>query len=205
MARGRLISRTLGSSRKFHDLLRVGGKLGEFCQVLFPLIVTNTDDFGRMPADAFTIKNVVLPSSRRPERDFEQALAVLAEVGLIERYQSNGGIYLQVNQFDEHQANLHKRTASRFPEFPGISGSSQNFRELPEQYKRTEFNLTESNLTELKTPLPPFEKGGRLTRAQLKAAEVLRQRVHGGCPHDPRCASYAECVAHLARELKERA
>lgn len=137
MARGRLISKSLGSSRKFHSLLRVGGKHGEFCQVLFPLLIVNADDFGRLAGDAFTVKNVVLPSSNRPERDFELALGVIAEVGLIDRYQVEGDIYIQINKFDEHQPNLHKRTGSRFPESPGISA-------------KVRLNLTESNVTESK-------------------------------------------------------
>jgi hypothetical protein len=152
VARGRLISRSLGSSRKFHALLQAGGKLGEFCQVLFPLIVANTDDFGRMPGDAFTVKNVVLPSSPRPERDFDKALDVIAGVGLTERYQAQGSIYLQVNQFDDHQPNLHKRTESRFPEFPGSSGNFRsNLREL---------NLTESKRTQNPEPrtVPPARR-----------------------------------------------
>ena len=140
MARGRLISRSLGSSRKFHDLLRAGGKLGEFCQVLFPLIVANTDDFGRMEGDSFTIKNVVLPTSRRPEADFELALQTMHKVGLIARYAVGDGIYLQVNKFDEHQPNLTKRTRSKFPEIPENTGTPEN---LP--LNLTEFKRTESN------------------------------------------------------------
>lgn len=116
MARGRLISRSLGSSRKFHDLLQAGGKLGEFCQVLFPLIVVNCDEHGRMPGDAFTVKNVVLPSSPRPERDFDTALAVMAKVGLLERYAVDTTIFLQVRKFEENQhLNLKNRGASKFP------------------------------------------------------------------------------------------
>lgn len=153
MARGRLISRSLGSSRKFHDLLHAGGKLGEFCQVLFPLVIANTDDFGRMAGDAFTVKNVVLPSSRRPEKDFDRALDAMAEVHLIARYTVDGGIYLQVNKFDQHQPNLHKRTESRFPECPGLSG----------EYRA---NLRESNLTEFKgtesNPEPHLRAADRL-------------------------------------------
>lgn len=141
MARGRLISKSLGSSRKFHELLRAGGKLGEFCQVLFPLIIANTDDFGRMAGDGFTVKNVVLPTSRRPERDFERALAVMHDVGLVARYVVEERIYLQVNDFDVHQPNLHKRLKSAFPENPGASGSYRP-------------NLTESNLTESKGTEP---------------------------------------------------
>lgn len=148
MARGRLISKSLGSSRKFHAVLQVGGKLGEFCQVLFPLIVANTDDFGRMPGDAFTVKNVVLPSSHRPEPDFDKALTVLHTVGLIVRYEANDGIFLQVNNFDDHQVNLHKRSASRFPEIPESPGNSGKVRS-----NLTESNLTESNLTQPRTAL----------------------------------------------------
>lgn len=140
MARGRLISKSLGSSRRFHAVLQAGGKLGEFCQVLFPLIVANTDDFGRMAGDAFTIKNVVLPSSRRPEADFDRALDALQTVGLIDRYTVDDTIYLQVINFDQHQPNLHKRTESRFPESPGISGKVRP--------NLTELNLTESKRTE---------------------------------------------------------
>ena len=133
MARARLISKSLGSSRRFHALLSAAGKLGEFSQVLFVLIIPNTDDFGRMPGDAFTVKNVVLPSSPRSEADFERALDALQAVDLIDRYQVADVMYLQVRQFDEHQANLHKRTESKFPESPGISG-------------KTRLNLTEFNL-----------------------------------------------------------
>lgn len=146
MARGRMISKSLGSSRKYHDLLRVAGKLGEFCQMLFPLIVVNTDDYGRMPGDAFTVKNVVLPSSGRLEADFDRALNALHTVGLIVRYvasDDSGGsnIYLQVTNFDAHQTNLHKRPGiSQFPPVPEDPGEGRMIRP----------NLTELNLTELK-------------------------------------------------------
>ncbi len=53
-----------------------------------------------------------------------------------------------------------------------------------------------------KTPLPPFGKGGRLTRAQLKFAKERRAKVYGGCPHDPHCENFEACVAALAREQK---
>jgi hypothetical protein len=149
MARGRLISRSLGSSRKYHELLRLGGRLGEFCQVLFPLIVVSTDDFGRMAGDAFTIKNAVLPTSRRPEADFDRALDVMHTADLITRYTVDGSIYLQVNKFDEHQPNLHKRTRSHFPESPGISGKFRT--------NLTELNRTEPKGTHNRASAAPFE------------------------------------------------
>lgn len=138
MARGRLISKSLGSSRKFHALLGEGGKLGEFCQILFPLLVSNTDDFGRMPGDAFTVKNLVLPTSRRPEVDFERALQAMEAVGLVVRYVVDDGIYLQVSKFDEHQPNLQKRTKSKFPEIPEGAGTAQKVLSNLTELKRTE-------------------------------------------------------------------
>jgi len=48
MAQRRMISRNLGSSRKFHAVNAKCGKLGDFAQALFPLIVVNADDFGRL-------------------------------------------------------------------------------------------------------------------------------------------------------------
>jgi len=156
MARGRLISKSVGSSRRFHAALQQGGKLGEFAQALFLLIVPNADDYGRLPGDAFTVRHVVFPSSPHPERDFDRALDILANVGLVERYSVEGAVYLQVSRFDEHQPNLHKRSKSKFPEPPGNSRNSGKVAENPdtpgnsEKYRAnlTESNLTESNLTE---------------------------------------------------------
>lgn len=147
MARGRMISKSLGSSRKFHAVLAKAGRLGEFAQLLFPLVVTHTDDHGRMPGDGFTVKHLVLPTSPRSEEAFSHAIDALADVYLVQRYQVNGVIYLQVNDFDAHQVGLHKRRESRLPEYPGISG---NYRELPSQGKGTEGKGIEPKGTETK-------------------------------------------------------
>jgi hypothetical protein len=136
MARGRLISRTLGTgSQKFASLAASLGPLGEFAQILYPLIVTCTDDFGRMDGDAFTVKHTVFSTSPRTEAEFNQALHGMAAVGLIQRYEVEGRIYLQVNDFDPHQPGLHKRRASRFPEAPG---NSRQVPEIPSELRREE-------------------------------------------------------------------
>lgn len=155
MARGRMISKSLGSSRRFHATLAVAGRLGEFAQLLFTLIVTNTDDHGRMPGDAFTVKHLVLPTSPRSLEAFGTALDALADVDLIKRYQVDGVIYLQVNDFDAHQVGLHKRRESRLPVFPDTTAT---YRELPLQEKGTEGKGTEGN-----------RKG---TEGKLKAAAI---------------------------------
>ena len=124
MARGRMISKSLSTSRKFADLA-AAGDLTEFCQMLFPLLVSHADDYGRLSGDAFTVKFQVLPTSPRPLADFERALQQMAASGLVVLYEANGDLVLQVLQFDGHQTGLHKRTVSKFPDPPGTSGNFQ--------------------------------------------------------------------------------
>jgi hypothetical protein len=62
-----------------------------------------------------------------------------------------------------------------------------------------------------KPPLPPLKAGGqiprvarekerRVTRAERQFAEEQRARCWGGCPHEPRCRIYADCIDRLIRE-----
>lgn len=139
MARGRLVSRTLGSSRKFAALQKAGGELCEFAQTLYPLLIACSDDFGRQAGDAFTVKLVVFPSSPRTQDEFALALASLASVGLVHWYEAPGGQVVEITEFTAHQPGLHKRTVSKFPPFPG------NFPEIPSEEKRTEQKGREQN------------------------------------------------------------
>lgn len=204
MARGRMISKSLGSSRRFHSLIAAGGKLGEFCQVLFPLLVANTDDYGRMAGDAFTVKNVVLPSSRRTEREFDRALDVLADVDLIDRYAVDGAVYLQIVRFDEHQINLHKRNSSKIPDNPD---PRRKFRSqapeapgtLPDPDRKVRPNVIELNVIESKkysgadgAPRSPADNVSIITKI---AHEVIDQI-------GPAHADVAEAVKDLCAQRK---
>ena len=176
MARGRMISRTLGSSRRFASIADHAGRLTDFAQALYPLLVSHADDFGRLEGDAFTVKHRVFPVSVRRVADFQQALVVLHEVGLIARYTVDDNEYLEICQFSPHQEGLHKRTRSRFPEPPRDSGNrkassgkfrespvdsgdSRKFREIPSQEKGTEENRTEENRSQIRT-------GGVISRTE---------------------------------------
>lgn len=48
-----------------------------------------------------------------------------------------------------------------------------------------------------KNPPTPFQ-GARLKRAELKEATELRNRVYGGCPHEPKCGKTKKCVEAIA-------
>jgi hypothetical protein len=142
MAQRRMISRNLGSSRKFHAVNARCGKLGDFAQALFPLIVVNADDLGRLEGDAFTVKHKVFPVSPRTEEDFETVLQAMSAVGLIRFYEAGGDRYLEIVNFDREQPGLHKRTKSDYPDPP------DDFGKFPEVPGRTEPNLTEPKGTE---------------------------------------------------------
>lgn len=119
MARGRIISKSLGtSSKKFAELHKAAGKLGDFAQALFPLLVVNSDDFGRLPGDGFTIKHSVFSISPHSEADFDFVLKIMHSVGLIELYEVEDHRYLQIIHFEREQPGLRidKRTKSHFPD-----------------------------------------------------------------------------------------
>jgi hypothetical protein len=143
-----MLSKSLSTSRKFRALLDRAGKRREFDQILFALLVAHADDFGRLEGDPFTIKALCYPSSPRPESDFADALKAMHDVGLIALYQVDGNHYVQVVQFDEHQVGLHKRTRSRFPDPPAVSG---NFPEIPSELKGTELK----NMGDSASPVSP--------------------------------------------------
>jgi hypothetical protein len=172
MARGRMLSRSLGCSRRFTSLPDVlDDLLVEFAQLLFVMIIPHVDDYGRMTADPRSIKLSVLPASTRPEADFTRALEALHAVALITVYTDEGENVLQVNKFEDHQRGLNKRTVSHiapppensreFPRNPGISQSRA----------RAELNRREGNRTELKR-----REGNR---TQGSTIELVRE----GSPH----------------------
>ena len=119
-----MISRALGTSKRF---ARLGGyQQGEFAQLLFPLLVSFTVDFGRVEGDAFSVKVRVFPVSPRTEAEFETAIIAMCEVGLIQRYEAGDQCVIQVAQWEEHQTGLHKRTKSKFPDPPGGTFKQDN-------------------------------------------------------------------------------
>lgn len=155
-----MISKSLSSSRKFAALNHE--PLGEFCQVLYMLLIAHSDDFGRLEGDLFTVKHLVIPSSKRDETQIQQALTALDAVKLIAWYEVDGSRYVQIIDFERHQSGLHKRTSSRFPRVPG---KSRKFSGVPSELKGTEQNGTEEN--------------GRVRSAEPKIPQKAAGRSYG--------------------------
>ncbi len=131
-------------------------------------------------------KAAMVEATGAPEEKFDDLLKVCARFGHIKHFE------------------WEKRGVVAFP------AMSRRADSYTQRRVRTNFeqgsnkvhvqDSTVQDSTKNKTPLPPFSKGGRLTRKQLKAAQDRRARVYGGCPHSPRCASFTACVEALARE-----
>src|SRR5688572_2731246 len=114
MARGRMISKSISTSRKYAALHVVAPQLAEFCQAIYPLLVVHSDDHGRQAGDSFTVKHVVCPTSPRSLQDVEDALRVLERVGLISRFDTPDGPAIEIVKFKPHQPGLKQRSTSKF-------------------------------------------------------------------------------------------
>ena len=185
MARGRMLSKSISTSRKFTELSREAGKLGEFAQALYLLLIPHSDDFGRLEGDPFTIKHLVHPASSRSELDFGIALQAMAKVKLIEWYGNDGQRFVQITQFERHQSGLHKRTKSVFPDPDGYSG---NFLEIPVEQNGTEQNGTEQNENgseqnrtekDMGDSSSPFSTDLRLLEAEFEEIKSIYPRRDG--------------------------
>jgi hypothetical protein len=161
MASGRILKSQISLSEQVNDL-------SLHSALLFTWMITHADDFGRMRGSSRKVKAQVVPM----RDDFtaakvEECLQEIAGANLIQRYEIEGDFYIQFPSWEDHQAGLHKRTKSKFPDyventFPGNSGK---FRAELEQ-NRTEQNRTEQeqeqeqkkNADALTPPKKPTQK-----------------------------------------------
>jgi hypothetical protein len=114
MARGRMISNTLGRSHKFNALSSHLHKL------VYVLTLTHADAEGRVEADPRLIcaDSFALDSGVTPEQ-VQSALAELARVGLIRLYAAGGKAYAEFVDFHDHN------TISRVKEGPDTGKPSK--------------------------------------------------------------------------------
>jgi hypothetical protein len=150
-----MISKSLSTSEKFAALHDVAGKLAEFCQSLYPLILAHADDFGRLPGDVFTVKHLILPTSPRKLVEFDAALKHLHNTGLITWYQGGDGKWcIAVRGWFAHQQLKGHDRDGRKSSFPDPPENPSNFEDSAQSRPKspksalTKENLTKGNLTE---------------------------------------------------------
>lgn len=96
MARGRMISRSLGESDRFAELNTHAQRM------LYMMLVTHADCEGRLKGNTRWIAGKVLTYLDYPESEIEVALRRMDAVHLIRLYTVDGKRYIQIEKFHEH-------------------------------------------------------------------------------------------------------
>jgi len=185
MANRRSLAKSISMSKKLNASLPkvLPPEMVEFAQLLYTWMIPHCDDFGRLDADPWTVKMVVMPASQRPAEDFEAALEALDQVEALQLYESPQGRCMQLSNWNEFQEGLHKRTKSRFPEpparsgkFPEIPGNSGNFPPKRREEKGRELNSPPlpPPLKPDAPPLPPARRARSEKRKKTKPKRPVR-------------------------------
>jgi hypothetical protein len=96
--------------------LAMAGEECEFAERLFFRMIATCDDYGRLPGSAFGLQGRACPGVGKTSKQIMEAVEVLAEYDLIERYQVDGKDYIYLPGWFEHQA--QKWFATGAPEYP---------------------------------------------------------------------------------------
>jgi hypothetical protein len=140
VAEKRMISKSISISEKVNI-----GLSDIFHMLLYTWMIPHSDDWGRLSGSPAKVKALICPMLDKSIKEVEIALREMHEMELIIWYEVDGHKYIQINNFEEHQSGLHKRTTSKFPEVPN---DSRKFPEIPPEGKGTELKGTEGNRRE---------------------------------------------------------
>lgn len=135
MAEKRMLSKVISISKKVN--LRMPD---HFSRLLYTWLIPHSDDYGRLTGCPYKIKALVIPMLTETWEEVKQALQNMDDAELIQWYTVDGEQYIQINNFEDHQSGLHKRTTPKIPEPPNIS---RKFPEIPLEEKGTEGNRRE--------------------------------------------------------------
>jgi len=104
-----MLSKSISYSTKVNELS------SDFARLLYTWIIPHLDDWGRTDGNSQGIKLQVMPGSDKTVEEFEKALQEMNDVGLIDRYEVEGKMYIQYTNFDEYQWGLKKSGKSKIP------------------------------------------------------------------------------------------
>ena len=102
MARGRLIDRRIGKSKKFAELK------SDRSRVLYLMIYPHLDVDGKFTGDPEEIKEDCCPKLRYSEIKIAESIIELADVGLLDLYEVDGEPFIQYHKFNHFQVGLRK-------------------------------------------------------------------------------------------------
>jgi hypothetical protein len=102
MAKGRMINKRLGKSKKYANLI------SDRTRVLYVLIYTHTDCEGRVDGDPEEIKIECCPYLKYTLRKIAESIIELHNIGLIQLYEIKGRPFIQFLEFEKNQPGLRK-------------------------------------------------------------------------------------------------
>lgn len=193
----------------FHDEVLV--TLPPLYRLLFEGLWCLADREGRLEDRPVRIKMQVLPMD---EVDVDDVLDVLARHGMVRRYTVAGVRYLLVVNFRRFQHPHPSEAASVFPgpdsdarrDVPAANaagnpdgyrtGTGRNEVQLRAGYKPSDTQAFGS------TPQTPLRGAIPMRPAKLRRRAEDIRRNWMRCKHDPACATYEQCIAHIVDELR---
>lgn len=134
MARGRMLSSSLGGSRKFSRLTSNDARL------IYCLLIAHTDAYGRVEADPDYVKGTVLSRVPVTSDEVQAALEEMRDVGLIDLYLVDNFQYAEIVGFTDHNRTYPSREAQTT--IPAPDGN------VPERPARDDADASNTNATQ---------------------------------------------------------
>lgn len=147
MARKRYITTDISLSGKVEKLAR---NAGEYAVILWTWMIPHLDDWGRMEGEADKVFFAVTPRfallGKTPD-DAEKALQAMTELGLIQRYEVNGQLFIQVNTDTFYELQTYIPKAKR-------EEDKSAYPAPPAESQQVALSSTECNSALLSVPSP---------------------------------------------------
>lgn len=94
---------------------RTLARCGLMANALFPRLIVQADDQGRLHGDSTDMAGLCFPKMPKVHRDIPKAMDELVAVGAILRYEVDGEPYVQVAGWWDYQAHQRRSYPSRYP------------------------------------------------------------------------------------------
>lgn len=204
MSRKRSISTDISTDTRVAQLAQ---KAGPLAVLLFTWLIPHVDDWGRYTADPMQVKLTVLPAFDVSLEEIDNALKVIAEVGLIVLYEVEGKRYLSLRpeSFYKYQtyipASKRKVDNSQYPAPPSNADchaipqnatdqrkppqNATHFREMPQNVPSPSPSLS----------LSPSVTNVDLDTNQITEGDITESRGVKGGENQPPPTATAACVS----------
>jgi hypothetical protein len=112
-------------------------KCGIVANALWPRLVVQADDQGRLAGDAIDVLGLCFPKmlDRVTARHVRTALDEIEAAGMVQRYQVEGEPYIQILTWWDWQASMRRAYPSRHPAPPGWDDAVYGFEDHPPTYR----------------------------------------------------------------------